>query len=272
MPGSNVDTVRPPLRPSLHLLIRISPVGPSTRPTAQRQCLPRRESKIRLDFWILTKRLFIRRFPNPVPWGTCVPQWALIDNTGSVRFPVCTLAKAQLIRCPFYRPWASGMPPRHSLLVVTIEPSSPCCLHLSHPVSFILDSPEVLAGSAIGPGSVSTSVAQATATVSPASSKSSSSNTAAIAGGIAGGVVGLALIGGILFYFLRRRQPPQAPSAAFVVDGATASQSVSHMVQVSSLQSPDEATMSSSYVPGTLVSPMKLFVRYLFLQYRASRF
>ena len=38
---------------------------------------------------------------------------------------------------------------------------------------------------------------------------------------IAGGVAALAVIGGLVFYILLQRSRPQAPSAAFVIDGAT---------------------------------------------------
>jgi hypothetical protein len=99
---------------------------------------------------------------------------------------------------------------------------------------------------------------------SGSSSKSgSSSNTAAIAGGVAGGVVALAIIGALLIYFLRKKTPPQAPSAAFVVDPPMSAQPpMSQMGQVASPPLPSDD--GSTYAPGTPVSPMKLYVRFSF--------
>ena len=160
---------------------------------------------------------------------------------------------------------------------------------------FSLDSPEVMPGSFIsgsgattavgsGNGHTSTSVASASKAGSPSSATSiasspggsssksgsgSSSNTAAIAGGVAGGVVALAAIGALLFYFLRKRTPPQAPSAAFVVDPAVSAQpAVPQMGQVVSPPLPSDD--GSTYAPGTPVSPMKLYVR-CYISFRESR-
>ena len=136
-----------------------------------------------------------------------------------------------------------------------------------------------------GSGHTSTSVASASKAGSPSSatsiasspggsssksgSGSSSSNTAAIAGGVAGGVVALAAIGALLFYFLRKRTPPQAPSAAFVVDPAVSAQpAVPQMGQVVSPPLPSDD--GSTYAPGTPVSPMKLYVRF-YISFRESR-
>jgi len=175
-------------------------------------------------------------FPNPVPSGTRVPKWALMDDT-SVNL------------------WDA----------ITAET--------------VGDSPEALPGAVLGAATSSTSVAgaghvtttlgastrvagspsSATSGVTGSSGKSSgsgSSNTAAIAGGAAGGVVGLAIIGALLFYFLKRRQPPKAPSAAFVADGSTATQPVAQMSQ---LAPPLPSDDGSTYAPGTPVTPVKLY-------------
>jgi len=70
--------------------------------------------------------------------------------------------------------------------------------------------------------------------------------------------VALAAIGALLFYFMRKRTPPQAPSAAFVVDPAIPPQPpVSQMSQVASPPMPSDD--GSMYTSGTPVSPMKLY-------------
>jgi len=166
-------------------------------------------------------------FPNPVPSGTRVPRWALMDDTGS------TLSL-----------W-------DATTALTVG-----------------DSPEVLAGSVIGPGASTATAIPGASTASRASSGSatsgvsqpgnsskskSSSNTGAIAGGVAGGVVVLAIIGAVLFYFMRKRQTTQAPSAEFVVDAAAPLQP--QMDQLPPQQPSDQGTLSS-YIPS---SPLRLY-------------
>jgi hypothetical protein len=94
------------------------------------------------------------------------------------------------------------------------------------------------------------------------STSKKSSNTGAIAGGVAAGVVALAVIGGLVFYFLRQRSRLQAASAAFVVDGGTPAPSMSYMSQVHQPPQSDDGTMTA-YVPGSPVTPIKLYVRFL---------
>ena len=52
----------------------------SPTPTAQRLCLPRREFVVAAENMTLEST---RRFPNPVPSGIRVPQWAVINVTVS---------------------------------------------------------------------------------------------------------------------------------------------------------------------------------------------
>ena len=80
----------------------------------------------------------------------------------------------------------------------------------------------------------------------------------------------IALIGGLIFYFMRRPRP-QAPSAAFVVDGGTPAPSMSHLGHMYPPPSDDGAT---AYTPGTPtpVTPMKLYVRFFFFFFFPSRF
>ncbi|KAI9452879.1 hypothetical protein BJY52DRAFT_892388 [Lactarius psammicola] len=159
-----------------------------------------------------TRTLPPATFPNAVPPDTRVPQWALVDNT--VRSLIRTFPKPSLASAPL-------LPQLEGLWNVT--------------KAYIAgDTPEIEPGSLIGTsasGSVSptsstsqsgvSSTSSSTASSPSSSSSGSKSNTGAIAGGVAGGVVALAALGGLLFYFLRRRPRPQAPSAAFVIDGAT---------------------------------------------------
>ncbi|KAH9014363.1 hypothetical protein EDB83DRAFT_2529347 [Lactarius deliciosus] len=137
-------------------------------------------------------------FPNPVPLGTSVPQWALVDNT--VRSPIRIFPKPSLrtLLPQFENLWNAT---KAYLVGVTPELG---------PGSLI---------SASTTGSVSPTSSASQSRTSSSSSSGSGSNTAAIAGGVAGGVVVLAAIGAILFYFLRRRWRSQVPSAA--VDGTS---------------------------------------------------
>jgi len=57
---------------------------------------------------------------------------------------------------------------------------------------------------------------------------SSTPNVGAIAGGVVGGVVGLALLGTLLFLFLRRRSPPSPPTSTY--DPLMASQIAASLV------------------------------------------
>lgn len=177
-------------------------------------------------------------FPNAVPSGTRVPHWALMDPT------------------------LEGLWDATAALGVGDSPEV-------MPGSFI--SASSLTSTGAGAGHATTAIAStsrvagspssATSPVSNSGSSSksgSSSNTAAIAGGVAGGVVALATIGALLIYFLRKKTPPQAPSAAFVVDPPMSAQPpMSQMGQVASPPLPSDD--GSTYAPGTPVSPMKLY-------------
>ncbi|KAH9005416.1 hypothetical protein EDB86DRAFT_1441566 [Lactarius hatsudake] len=183
-----------------------------------------------------TRTLPPSTFPNAVPSGTVVPQWALLDHTNENLWNATT--------------------------------------------AFVVgDTPEIQPGSLIGTGTATTASASGkesstTSTASrsgftssstssspsptPTSSSGSKSNTGAIAGGVAGGVVAVAAVVGLLFFFLRRRPRPQAPSAAFVVDGTTPPPSAGqHMSQVHQVQMHSDD--GNSYVPGTPVTPMKFY-------------
>ncbi|KAI9571570.1 hypothetical protein HD554DRAFT_2168839 [Boletus coccyginus] len=117
-------------------------------------------------------------FPLDVPTGTAVPQWAFQDVTTSDLFSV-TLAQS------------------------------------------VGDSPESTAlNNAKSTGSVYPTDASASLTASPSptgtgtASSGSSSSTAAIVGGVVGGVVGLALIAGVVVFFVMKKKRSQTPPSA----------------------------------------------------------
>ncbi|KAH9021566.1 hypothetical protein EDB85DRAFT_2293469 [Lactarius pseudohatsudake] len=83
---------------------------------------------------------------------------------------------------------------------------------------------------------------------SPPSSPGSGSNTATITGGVVGGVMALAVIGTFLFYFLRKRQRSQVPSAA-VDGGARPPMSQEHL----------PLSRDEMYVSMTPVPPMTFY-------------
>ncbi|KAI0246197.1 hypothetical protein BJV78DRAFT_1286662 [Lactifluus subvellereus] len=157
-----------------------------------------------------TKIMPVSSFPNPVPSGTRVPQWALLD--------------------------------------VTLENS------WNNNKSFAVgDSPEIAPGTVISPSNASSTSPTPTPTLptpSPTPTHSSSSNAGAIAGGVVGGVAAIGVAGLAIFWLRRKR--PQAPSAAFMVDGAP---------QPLRLRPPgsDDGTYGPSSMPGTPATPMKFY-------------
>ncbi|KAH9014362.1 hypothetical protein EDB83DRAFT_2321509 [Lactarius deliciosus] len=158
-------------------------------------------------------------FPNAVPQGTRVPQWALVDNTLSPLF--CSSR-------------TSGMPPRPTQPGVTPE----------------LAPGSLISASTSGSVSPTSSTSSSAGASSSPSSSGSGSNTAVIAGSVAGGVVALAAIGALLFYFMRKRQA-QAPSAA--VDGATPP-----MSKEDQLLSEDETHVAPMKLYVRLFSPTRM--------------
>ncbi|KAH9169670.1 hypothetical protein EDB89DRAFT_1449003 [Lactarius sanguifluus] len=186
-----------------------------------------------------TRTLTPSTFPNAVPSGTVVPQWALLDHTNENLWNATTA-------------FVVGDTPE-------IQPGS--LIGTGTAASGSVSSTTSTAsrsGSSSRSGSTTSSSTSSSPFSSPTSSSRSKSNTAAIAGGVAGGVVAVAAVVGLLFFFLRRRPRPQAPSAAFVVDGATPPPSATqHMSQVHQVQMhSDDGT---TYVPGTPITPMKFY-------------
>ncbi|KAI9459401.1 hypothetical protein BJY52DRAFT_366461 [Lactarius psammicola] len=115
-------------------------------------------------------------FPEPVPAGTRVPKWAYIDTSFGDNW---NISEAQRVG----------------------------------------DSPEVTGTALI----VATSTSEVTkSTITPDTSSSStpisdhSSNTGAIAGGVVGGIIAVALIAGVVLWFvIRRRRARSVPSAPY---------------------------------------------------------
>ena len=71
--------------------MHLSLAGQNGWPTAQRLCLPHRELPMGADNPLprLTLEL-TRRFPNPIPSGIHVPQWALLDVTVRYKVFLCS--------------------------------------------------------------------------------------------------------------------------------------------------------------------------------------
>ncbi|KAG2158230.1 uncharacterized protein EDB93DRAFT_1238020 [Suillus bovinus] len=128
--------------------------------------------------------VYIQTYPNNIPSGTLVPNWAYLSVNSSVGFdPVAAQA--------------AGDTPESSATKVQSTGS----VTYSSTVSALTSSSGAAAGSS-----------------SPTSSptNSTSSNAGAIAGGVVGGVVGAALIIGLAtWFFIKRRRSATAPSAAF---------------------------------------------------------
>ncbi|KAH9026643.1 hypothetical protein EDB84DRAFT_336053 [Lactarius hengduanensis] len=171
-------------------------------------------------------------FPNPVPSGTSVPQWALMD---SILKNFWNSTEAYLIHqngaAPDLEPGSSVSAPESDSGSVSLTSSA--------------SSSEASHISSTSPSGVSpTSSTSSSGGPSLPSSPGTGSNSAAIAGGVVGasGVVALAVIGTFLFYSLRKRQRSQAPSAA--VDGGAP-----HMSQEHPPLSRDEMYVSMTPVP-----------------------
>ncbi|KAH9021565.1 hypothetical protein EDB85DRAFT_414532 [Lactarius pseudohatsudake] len=171
-------------------------------------------------------------FPNPVPSGTSVPQWALMD---SILKDFWNSTEAYLIHqngaAPDLEPGSSVSASDSGSVSPTSSTSSSETSHTSSTSS-----------SGVSPTS-STSTSGGS---SPPSSPGSGSNTAAIAGIIAGGVVALAAIQALLvLYLLWKRRRSQAPSAA--VDSGTPPMRQEH----------PPLSGDETYVPGMPMAPMK---------------
>ncbi|KAI9455011.1 hypothetical protein BJY52DRAFT_366538 [Lactarius psammicola] len=121
-------------------------------------------------------------FPDSVPDGTRVPRWAYIDTSIGDSW---NISEARLAGDSPEVTGTSSIVPTSTIRVSqsTLTPS----------------------GSESGSSSTSTSTSQ------------SSSNAGAIAGGVVGGIIGVALIAGVVAWFvIRRRRARSAPSTAYM--------------------------------------------------------
>lgn len=55
--------------------------GRTMRTTAQGRCLRLREFTVLKEDPMCSPLTLVRRFPNPIPSGTRLPRWALLDVT-----------------------------------------------------------------------------------------------------------------------------------------------------------------------------------------------
>ncbi|KAG1832053.1 hypothetical protein EV424DRAFT_82267 [Suillus variegatus] len=138
-----------------------------------------------------------QQFPDDIPSGTAVPNWAYLDVTAAG----FSLTAAQ----------ADGDTPESTATKVQSTATVP------------------YSSSASASLTGSSGAATGSSTTSSSSTKSTSSNAGAIAGGVVGGVVGIAAIIGLVTWFVvKRRRSATAPSAAFsdIGGGAGYTQSV----------------------------------------------
>ncbi|KAI0260275.1 hypothetical protein BC834DRAFT_550588 [Gloeopeniophorella convolvens] len=141
-------------------------------------------------------------FPNPVPAGTSVQKWALLDPTPENNWDASTA-------------FSTGDLPE-----VAAGTSISGSGTSSNPGSSSNPSVSSPSASGFSPATPSGSGSGSDTSPRPSSIQGhKSSNTGAIVGGAVGGVVAAALAAiGFIFWWRRRQQQQQAPSAAFVVD------------------------------------------------------
>ena len=263
-------------RGSLHIP---SLAGRNIRLIAQRLCLPHREFHSRQKIYCIgtDEEQMACRFPNPVPSGTRVPQWALIDIT--VRCYV--FFNGNIFTAPFTGSLRT-IGTQTSLLQSVVRTLSLSFSHYQYltPTSCFLDSPEQAPGAILGTSgaTVSASGTRSGATSSlsvgssstvkptPLPSSNSSSNMGAIVGGAVGGVVVIALAAIAIGFFMRsRRSKAPAPVAPPFVGAYQPPPAMDEIQQPLTMD--DGYTMSSnpgtigSSMPGTPVTQMRIYVR-----------
>ncbi|KAI0290704.1 hypothetical protein BC826DRAFT_1025820 [Russula brevipes] len=172
-----------------------------------------------------TKTMPPSTFPNPVPSGTRVPQWALMDVT-------------------LENNWNSN-----KSLAVGDSPEVA-------PGTSIGASNSSGSASGSASGHPSTSAAGSSSTSSTSTSPSptkSSSNVGAIVGGVVGGIAAIGIASLAAVCFLRRRRPT-APSTAYASTGAL-------QPPMDEIHQPlaDNATYGQPSLPGTPLTAMRLY-------------
>ncbi|KAN0119097.1 hypothetical protein V8E52_004544 [Russula decolorans] len=181
-----------------------------------------------------TKTLPPSSFPNPVPLGTRVPQWALLDITSENNWNS-------------NKSFAVGDSPEQAAGVI-LGPSG-----------------ATVSSSASGTrsGATSSLSGESSSTAKPTSSPTSksSSNMGIIVGGAVGGVVVIALAAIAIGFFLRQRRSEAPASVAPPFVGA----SQPHMDEIQQPLTMDDGYTSSipgtigSSMPGTPLSPMRIY-------------
>lgn len=139
-------------------------------------------------------------FPRPLPQGLLVPSWAYLNVETEDTFNITT---ARALAANGVE--SSGTAPPPSSTGTSSRPPS-------------------TAGGSSSSGPASTAVPpgdNSSADSAGSSGTSGHKNTGAIAGGVVGGVLGLALIAGLIFFFLRRRnQGKRVPPSAAIYEKA----------------------------------------------------
>ena len=215
-------------RGSLHIP---SLVGRNIRLIAQRLYLPHRESHSRQKIYrIGTDEGGITcSFPNPIPSGTRVPQWALIDVTVrcNVYFYDIVFTTSSSLRTLGTR---TGLL-QSAVRILFLSFYHDRCLK---PTSCYLDSPEQTPGTRLG-------------------TQKSGSNTGIIVGSAVGGVAVISLVIVIVFFLRRRRRGAPAPVASGIAGVSQQPLTMGDGYTASSISMTD----TSSPMPGTPMAPMR---------------
>jgi hypothetical protein len=205
------------------------------------------------------------RFPNPIPSGTRVPQWALIDIT--VRCYVLFNGKVTVFTAPFSLRTIGTQTGLLQSVVRTLSLFFPLTMNVSHP-RHVLGTPEYAPGAILGhsgttvtssstrSGATSSVFSKSSSTAKPTSSPvpKSRSNMDLVVGAAVGGVVAISLVIATGFFLRRRRSEAPVPVAPPVV-GASPSQPPMDEIQ-QPLTMGDGYTDSSTSIPGTIGSSM----------------
>jgi len=175
-----------------------------------------------------TRTLSPSTFPNPVPAGTRVPQWALLD---------VTLENSWNVNKSMAIGDSPEIGPGETISGLSASASTTAQSTGTSP------NPTVFSGAS-----------SASASRTPTPTKSSS-NVGAIAGGVVGGVAAISIAVVAVFFFLRR-QRAKAPSSTYAVGGMPQPQMDEYRQPLS-----DDGT--GTYIPpstpGTPVTSMKLY-------------
>ncbi|KAG2041609.1 hypothetical protein BDR03DRAFT_1006809 [Suillus americanus] len=148
-------------------------------------------------------QISIREYPNDIPAGTKVPNWAYLNVTGTFN-PVLAQSNGDLPEST-----ATSVP------TVTVIHSTTISASLTTVSASLTTLSASLTTLSLSTALTSSSGAATGSSTTPASD-STSSNVGAIAGGVVGGISGAAAIVGLAtWYFVKRRRSSTMPSATF---------------------------------------------------------